>query len=123
MNDDEENGLSARTHRLLDVVDEAHAALTYEEREAIADALRADMEGEGPMSPRARAFLVRISDQLREIECEEGRGPAWFPTRQMVWEDLIEPRGAKRPEEMSADELEHEIERHRKYHPDPGEGQ
>lgn len=46
MNDDE-NELSASANRLFDVLEEAHEALTYEEREAIADALRAGRRGAG----------------------------------------------------------------------------
>ena len=106
--------------RLYEILEEAEHALSYEEREAIADALRAG-DDDAPTSPRAREFLAQIRDRLREVEGEKGHGPPWFPWIQLAWEYLIEPSHGKRPQEMSRDELEHEIERRRKYHPREGE--
>jgi hypothetical protein len=114
--ENEDNDLSPSAHRLFDVLDEAQEALSYEECEAIADALRANAGGDAPMSPRARRFLARINDRLREVELEEGDAP-WISWRQIAWEYITEPVHGKRVSEMTPDELEHEIERLRKYRP------
>jgi hypothetical protein len=100
--------------RLGELVDEALPSMSYEEREAIADALWNGDVAHGAMSPRASALARRLDDQLAAIE-QAGGAASRRDWTELICRDISEPSHGKLPHEMSEDELHRELERRKKY--------
>jgi hypothetical protein len=58
------------------------------------------------------AWLDRVRAQLAKIEKQEGGLQYWTGVAR---NDITEPSHGKLPAEMTSDELEHELERRKKY--------
>ena len=100
---------------LFETLDNAKAGLSYEEKEGLADALRAGGESRfAAVSPRGAPFLKRLRSALRDIETAEGPDSAAYWTGVAV-NDVTEPLEGREPTEMTDDELERERDRRRRY--------
>lgn len=84
------------------------AAMSYEEREAVADAIHSGSLEDAALSPRARI----LAEELAALVAKPDLGTTGVAA---VVDTLTEPAHGKRPDEMTNDELEREIERRRKY--------
>lgn len=93
-----------------------HMRLPPEQREMLADALTGKLDVE-VLPPRLREAAANFNRLLDEIGRQDG------PDERLYWmltvvSDLMVPGESKNLEDMSPDELEHELERWAKY-PDP----
>jgi hypothetical protein len=95
---------------VYNVIENARAVLTYEEREALADALIAGGSGAAAVSPRSAKFLDRLQPLLGDASADAVRAAAEYLT-----EPGVDGPRSGGPAGMSDDELEREIERRRRY--------